>query len=145
MFIFYCGVLSFITPPVAIPAYAAAAIAQTDPMKTGWVAMRLGVILFIIPFFFIFDPSFVLNGSMIGILKAVTTGTVGVILIASGLEGYLVFAGRLGLFKRILSILSGLLIFTPIGLLQIIGIVPAAFLLGGRLLRSNQPVSGEGK
>ena len=145
MFIFYCGVLSFITPPVAIPAYAAAAIAQTDPMKTGWVAMRLGVILFIIPFFFIFDPSFVLSGSMIGILKAATTGTVGVILIASGLEGYLVFAGRLGLFKRILSIISGLLIFTPIGLLQLIGIIPAAFLLGGRLLRSNQPASVEGK
>jgi TRAP-type uncharacterized transport system fused permease subunit len=144
MFIFYCGVLSFITPPVAIPAYAAAAIAEADPMKTGWTAMRLGAILFIIPLIFVFDPSFVLNGSIIGILKAVVTGALGTILIASGFERYLFFVGRLSVLKSILSVLSGILIFTPVGVLQIVGIVALALLVSGKFLGSNRvtPVGG---
>ncbi len=138
MFIFYCGVLSFITPPVAIPAYAAAAIAEADPMKTGWVAMRLGVILFVVPFFFVFDPAFVLNGSSWGILKAIVTGSLGTILIASGFEGYLFLIGRLSVFKSTLSVVSGLLIFTPMAVLQVAGIAVLAFILSGRFLSSDR-------
>lgn len=142
MFIFYCGVLSFITPPVAIPAYAAAAIAESDPMKTGWVAMRLGIILFIIPFFFVFDPSFVLNGNIMGIAKAIITGSLGTILIASGIEGYLFYLGRLSLIRSILTILSGLLIFTPIGLVQIAGIAALAVVVFGKFFGSNRALQG---
>jgi TRAP-type uncharacterized transport system fused permease subunit len=113
-------------------------------MKTGWTAMRLGAILFIIPLIFVFDPSFVLNGSIIGILKAIVTGALGTILIASGFEGYLFFVGRLSVFRSILSVLSGLLIFIPVGVLQIVGIVAVALLVSGKFLGSNRatPVGG---
>ena len=62
MFVMYFGMMSMITPPVAIAAYAAASLAQTDPMKTGWTAVRFGWIAFIIPFLFIRSPSLLLEG-----------------------------------------------------------------------------------
>ena len=63
MFVMYFGMMSMITPPVALAAYAAASLANTDPMKTGWIAMRFGWIAFIIPFLFIRAPSLLLEGS----------------------------------------------------------------------------------
>ena len=63
MFVMYFGMMSMITPPVALAAYAAASLAHTDPMKTGWTAVRFGWIAFIIPFLFIRSPSLLLEGS----------------------------------------------------------------------------------
>ena len=57
MFIFYWGMLSFITPPVALGAFAAASIAKTSPMQTGFEAMRFGSVIYFIPFFFAFQPA----------------------------------------------------------------------------------------
>ena len=143
LYVFYCGVLSFITPPVAIAAFAAAAIAETSPMKAGYTAMRLGAILFIIPFIFIFDPAFVMNGSVFGIIKAFVTGVIGVIFITSGLEGYLAFVGRLNVYTRAVSIVAGLLIFIPVWTMQIVGIILAILLvLGGRLLNARRVAAG---
>ena len=63
MFVMYFGMMSMITPPVALAAYAAASLANTDAMKTGWLAMRFGWIAFVIPFLFIRSPSLLLIGS----------------------------------------------------------------------------------
>jgi len=136
LFLMYCGMLSFITPPVAIAAYAAASIAGASPMRTGFQAIRLGIILFIIPFFFVFQPAFVLHGTLLEIFKVLSTGFLGVILIASGLGGYLVIVGRLGALKRVLSILSGALLLTPDLTTDLIGALLAAILVAGSLLRS---------
>ena len=62
MFIFYWGMLSAITPPVAIASFAAAGIAGAPPMKTGWESMRVGCIIYFIPFFFVLNPALVLQG-----------------------------------------------------------------------------------
>jgi TRAP transporter 4TM/12TM fusion protein len=113
LFLLYCGMLSFITPPVAIGAFVAASLAEANPMRVGFQAIRLGAIIFLIPFLFVFEPAFVLQGTPLEIIFVVGTGALGVILLASGIEGYLVGLGRLGLLDRILSLLSGFLLFIP--------------------------------
>jgi TRAP-type C4-dicarboxylate transport system permease large subunit len=65
MFVFYWGMLSSITPPVAIASFAAAGIAGAPAMKTGWESMRVGSIIYFLPFFFVFDPALVLQGSYV--------------------------------------------------------------------------------
>ena len=62
MFVFYWGMLSAITPPVAIASFAAAGIAGAPPMKTGWESMRVGSIIYFLPFFFVLNPALVLQG-----------------------------------------------------------------------------------
>ena len=62
MFIFYWGMLSAITPPVAIASFAAAGIAGAPPMRTGWESMWVGSIIYFIPFFFVLNPALVLQG-----------------------------------------------------------------------------------
>ena len=62
MFIFYWGMLSAITPPVAIASFAAAGIAGAPAMRTGWESMWVGSIIYFIPFFFVLNPALVLQG-----------------------------------------------------------------------------------
>ena len=127
MFIFYWGMLSSITPPVAIASFAAAGIAGAPPMRTGWESMRVGSIIYFIPFFFVLAPSLVLQGSgayIEGPLLAIKV-VLGTLLICGGLQGYqagvgdLRSAGRLEWPLRLLLILAGILLATPGG-----GILP---------------------
>ncbi len=130
LFLMYCGMLSFITPPVAIGAYAAASLAGADPMRTGFQAIRLGIVLFIIPFFFVFQPAFVLQGNFVEILKVLSTGFLGVFLLASGIEGYNIFLGNLGFWKRAFIIFSGALLMTPEWVTDLLGLVLFILILG---------------
>ncbi|MFP6804542.1 MAG: TRAP transporter large permease subunit [Pseudomonadales bacterium] len=63
LFILYWGMLSFITPPVALGAFAAASIAGASALSTGFKAMRLGSVIYFIPFFFVLEPALILSGS----------------------------------------------------------------------------------
>ena len=111
MFVFYFACLSAITPPVALSAYAAAGLAKTSPMKTGFLAWRIGLTAFIVPYFFVYDPALLLIGSTTHIVLAAATGLIGVIGIAASLEGWL-FA-RLHLIARVLLFASGVLLVFP--------------------------------
>jgi TRAP transporter 4TM/12TM fusion protein len=124
MFILYWGLLSFITPPVCIAVYPAAAIAGAKPMRTGVTAVRLGAVAFIIPFFFVLNPSLVLEGSFFIIVTSVCTAIIGIFLLASSLEGYMIGLGNItvggGRMKHVLSyairggfFVSGFLITFP--------------------------------
>jgi len=95
LFILYWGMLSFITPPVALGAYAAASIAESHPMRTGFQAMRLGSIIYFIPFFFVLDPAFIFRGPWQGTVVVSAAALAGIVLIAAALQGYLVGFGRL--------------------------------------------------
>lgn len=95
MFIFYWGMLSFITPPVALGAFAAASIAKTPPMKTGFEAMRLGSVIYFIPFFFVLEPALVLQGTVSQIVVATTLALAGIALFAWAMQGYMPFVGPL--------------------------------------------------
>ena len=95
LFMLYFGMVSFITPPVALAAFAAAGLAGATPMRVGLEAVRLGMILYVIPFFFVYNPALILQGSLGEIVVVVGTAMVGVFMISSALQGYLLGAGRL--------------------------------------------------
>lgn len=95
MFIFYWGMLSFITPPVALGAFAAASIAKTPPMETGFEAMRIGSVIYFIPFFFVFQPALVLEGTWQATVIAAALAFVGIALFACSIQGYVPMIGRL--------------------------------------------------
>jgi TRAP transporter 4TM/12TM fusion protein len=112
MFILYYAGLSMITPPVCIAAYAGAAIARADPMRTGWAAMRLGIISYIVPFLFIFFPALLFIGSWGQILIAVTTAIFGCFVLSGALTGYIF--RELGPIKRLFLGLAGVGLLVPI-------------------------------
>ncbi|MEQ9122382.1 MAG: TRAP transporter large permease subunit, partial [Alphaproteobacteria bacterium] len=95
LFILYWGMLSYITPPVAVAAVAAATIARAPAMETGFRAMRLGGVLFLLPFFFVLNPTLILVGDTLSIIHDVVTAIVAVWMLASALEGWLYGVGRL--------------------------------------------------
>jgi TRAP transporter 4TM/12TM fusion protein len=96
MFILYWAMISFITPPVAIGAYAAASIAECNPLKCGLEAMRLGTIIYFVPFFFVLNPALIGQGPALEVLTVTVAAVVGIILIAAGLQGYMIGVGTLG-------------------------------------------------
>ena len=139
MFVMYWGMLSFITPPVALAAFAAASVANVAPMRAGFEAMRLGAIIYFVPFFFVFNPALLLQGSIIENLQAFTTAIFGVAILSGALQGYLIGVGDLGsgikgLVVKILVGTSGLILALPAGGLfgfnQIALLAVAAGLLG---------------
>ncbi|MFQ5935685.1 MAG: TRAP transporter permease [Acidiferrobacterales bacterium] len=125
LFILYWGMVSYITPPVALGAFAAAAIAHAKPMRTGLEAMRLGSIIYFVPFFFVLDPAFILRAPWLEIAPVAGSAFIGVVLVASALQGYLVGAGNLATHPvlgwpiRALILAGGLLIAVPGG-----GLIP---------------------
>jgi TRAP-type uncharacterized transport system fused permease subunit len=89
-------------------------------MQTGFEAMRLGTIIYFIPFFFVFNPALLLIGDTTEILIVLATAFAGVVLLASGLQGYLVLAGPIarntvGMAARILLGVGGIVLATPGG------------------------------
>ena len=125
MFVFYWGMLSAITPPVAIASFAAAGIAGAPAMKTGWESMRVGSIIYFIPFFFVMNPALVLQGSWTEALYLAVTAGIGTIFICGGLQGYQLLIGDLrgcGALEwplRVALIVGGIVLATPGG-----GIMP---------------------
>ena len=127
LFILYWGMVSFITPPVALGAFAAATVAGSTPMRTGLEAMRLGSVIYFLPFFFVLNPALVLNGPLDQILIEGGTAFFGITLIASGLQGHLVLVGSLhndtaALLTRLLLVVSGLLLAYPETVSNLIGL-----------------------
>jgi TRAP-type uncharacterized transport system fused permease subunit len=127
MFIFYWGMLSSITPPVAIASFAAAGIAGAPAMRTGWESMWVGSIIYFIPFFFVAAPALVLQGENPYLEAAWRTAEAlaGTLLICGGIQGYLAGMGDLRLANglewplRLLLIVGGIVLATPGG-----GIMP---------------------
>jgi TRAP-type uncharacterized transport system fused permease subunit len=115
-FILYWGVLSFITPPVCIAVYPAASIAGARPMKTGWTAARLGAVKYFIPVFFVLNPSLILQGLPWEVLYSVFTAIIGVFLLASSLEGYLLGFGGMKMHEAAGKLLRYLLLLFRIGI-----------------------------
>jgi TRAP-type uncharacterized transport system fused permease subunit len=112
MFILYLGMMSMVTPPVAIAGYFAASLAGAPPMRTCFIAMRLGWTAYIVPFLFMFAPALLLQSpSVTQTLVAVTTALLGVWLISAGMIGHL-FA-PLGLWLRVGFAFAGTCLLIP--------------------------------
>jgi len=113
LFVFYFAILAAVTPPVAICAYAAASIANSEPMKTGYTAFRLSFTGFLVPFLFFFDHGLLLQGSFLEIFYAIMKGIIVAIFIASAVVG-VVQTIKLSYWERIIFIIISLIIIFPI-------------------------------
>lgn len=113
MFVFYYGILSMITPPVAIAAFTAANIAGSPPIRTASLACLYGWTAFLVPFLFVFSPTLLLVGAPLEIAIAIVTALIGVTLASLGLGGY--FLDKMGFAERTGFTVSGILALIPAG------------------------------
>lgn len=114
MFVLYFGMMSFITPPVAVAAFAAASIAKADPFRTGFTSMRFGWIAYIVPFLFAYSPSLIMDGPWHRIAFDAATALASIWLISAGVVGY-GFA-QMSPLTRAAFIISGVMMLIPSGL-----------------------------
>ncbi|WP_233879859.1 TRAP transporter permease [Virgibacillus halodenitrificans] len=120
LFIVYFSIFSAITPPVAVAAFAAAGIADANPNRVGIEAVRLGLVGFIVPFLFVFEPSLLLNGSVGEILTSVLSALLGVVMLAAGLIGWLI--RKASMLERLLLIAIGFFMMYPGVISDLVGI-----------------------
>ena len=120
-FVFYFGIVADLTPPVALAAYAGAAIAQANPMKTALTATKLAVGAFIVPYIFALNPAmlFVDTTAWEVVLISVTS-IIGIFAVSSSLQGYLLT--YMPWYQRILCIIGGLLLIYPGWVTDLIGL-----------------------
>ncbi len=127
MFVFHIGSLANVTPPVALGSYAAAAIADANPFKTGIIGMKLALPALLVPFLFVYNPDLIMQGTTMGIIWATFTGIIGVVMIAGGLQGF--FFRHIAWPLRIVAFCDGLLMIIPERTTDIIGIAVGILLL----------------
>jgi TRAP transporter 4TM/12TM fusion protein len=113
LFIAYYATLAAITPPVALAAFLASRISGSDPIKTSWHAARLGIVLYFIPIFFLFEPALILQGAWHQTVIWVTMNLIAIVVIAGASEGYLYRLGILRGWARGVLFVAGLLIGFP--------------------------------
>jgi TRAP-type uncharacterized transport system fused permease subunit len=111
MFVLYFGLMSMITPPVAIAAFAAASLSGAKPMETGVTAVRLGWIAYVVPFVFVLSPSLLWQGTAFDIATGAITAFIGVWFGSCGLIGYMF--GPQSVVGRILLFAAGILLLLP--------------------------------
>ncbi|HPI97705.1 MAG TPA: TRAP transporter permease [Synergistales bacterium] len=119
MFVFYFAIISNITPPVALAAYAASSIAGSDPNKTGFAAMRLGILAFVVPFAFCYDKGFILGAGMLGNTAAIFSGIFAIF--AMGFAMMTFIKGPIKQWQRLVFAASGLLCFSPLLSIKFLG------------------------
>jgi len=128
LFVFYFGIISAITPPVALAAYAAAGIGNTDPFKTGWYATKLGLAGFIIPYMFVYGPALMWKGTPAEIFLAALSGLIGSAALAAAIQGWIL--KRLNLWKRVLLGVASLCLIKPGWITDAIGVILLALVVG---------------
>lgn len=133
--VFYAACLSNITPPVCVSAFAGAAIAGADPMKTGFSALKYGTTLVLVPFSFVYVPELLLQGAPGAIAGAAVFYLLGYIALAIAIQGYDFVFGAVSLWLRGLFLVSAVCFLLPmIWWLKVLGIVLLALGWGTRLL-----------
>ena len=130
LFVLYWATVSYITPPVALASFAAAGIADANPMKTGFTSVRLGIVTFLVPFIIVYNPALIGRAPLPEVIMVVGTAIIGIFLLSSALEGYVLWAGdiRSKVLRLVLG-LTSLLIIAPFLLSSLIGIGISIILL----------------
>lgn len=121
MFVFYFAVISAITPPVALAAYAGAHLAGADMMKTGIQATKLGISAFLMPFMFVYSPALLMQGTLSEIILCCITSVIGAFALAVGVEGYLYT--KVSPVSRIICFCSALLLIDQSLITDVAGVV----------------------
>jgi TRAP transporter 4TM/12TM fusion protein len=127
MFVFYFGIIADITPPVCLAAFAGAAIAKADPIKTGIIATKLAIAAFLIPYIFVLSPQLLLiNTTSWEVVQIVITAVIGMIGIGAAVEGW--FWTRMSWWERIVILAGGLLLAIPGIVTDVIGLILMALI-----------------
>ncbi|MBE6632254.1 MAG: TRAP transporter fused permease subunit [Ruminococcaceae bacterium] len=137
-FVFYFGIVADLTPPVALAAYAGAAIAQSNPMKTAFTATKLAIGAFIVPYVFALNPVMLLvdvSGPMQIILITITS-VIGIFGVSVALEGFIIT--NMNWLQRIISFAAGLLLVDPNPFTDVIGISVIALLIVWQIFQKKQ-------
>ena len=140
LYVMYFGMMSMITPPIAIAAFAAASLAEADPMRTGFAATRFGWTAFIVPVLFVFSPSLLLIGPVTTVAVAFITAVLGVWLVSIAAVGH--FQRPLSPAMRLAFAAWGFAALLPAdmfrggGLLDIVGVVGGLALIGNEYRRA---------
>ncbi len=121
LYVFYWGMVSFITPPVALAAIAAASIAKADAMAVGFKALRIGCLLLLLPVLFVLQPALILKGSPLLVMQVAATAIAAVVLLAAAFEGYMYGVGRLPGWSRVLVGIGGLMMLIPETFTDLVG------------------------
>jgi TRAP-type uncharacterized transport system fused permease subunit len=116
-----------VTPPVAMAAYAGAALAKSEPMKTGFLAWKFALAAFLLPYAFVYNPALLLMGPAGECILASITSIIGAVCLAASVVGYL--SRKLTLFWRMVSFAAALLLIKPGWITDVIGIVLAVIMV----------------
>jgi TRAP-type uncharacterized transport system fused permease subunit len=111
MYVFYFGIVSLITPPVAIASFVAANLAGAGPMETAVTAVRLGWTALVVPVMFILSPNLIMQGAWPDIAMAFVTAVAGVWVTTCGIQGF--FVRRLGVLMRTGFCVGGFMLLIP--------------------------------
>jgi TRAP transporter 4TM/12TM fusion protein len=139
MFVFYYALVSMITPPVALAAYAASGIAQCSPDKVGFTAVRLGVVALVVPFMFAYGPQLLLVGSWQEIVQSLFTSVIGCFALSIAVHGW--FQGQVPLWLRGVFLIGGLALIKPGMYTDIVGValLVIAYFLNKKFARKTVP------
>ncbi|MEM7744848.1 MAG: TRAP transporter fused permease subunit [Pseudomonadota bacterium] len=118
LFILYWGMVSYITPPVALGAFAAASMAGASPMRAGVEAMKLGGVIYVAPFFFVLNPALIGEGSSGEVIRVFAEAMIGIFFVSAAIQGFVSFVGGFpsgpaGMALRLILLLAGLMIAAP--------------------------------
>ena len=140
-FVFYFGIVADLTPPVALAAYAGAAIGQANPMKTAFTATKLAIGAFIVPFVFALNPAMLfINTTVWEVILICITSLVGIFAVSAALEGFIVV--KMPWYLRIASAVGGLLLIYPGIVTDIIGLALVAGVIATQVFqKKNTPAT----
>ena len=138
LFIFYFGIISNVTPPVALAAYAAAGVARCNPTRTGVFAFKLSLSGFILPFMFVYNPVLLMQGGALEIIQSLITALLGIYSLSAALEKF-VFKWNINQAERLVLLASALLLIIPGTITDLIGF---AVLLGIFLIKTAEEKKG---
>jgi TRAP transporter 4TM/12TM fusion protein len=121
-FVFYFSCMGALTPPVCMAAYTAASMAKTDPFKTGWVSFRMGLVAYIIPFLFCYNPALIAqDAAPLEIIHSLLTAVIGVIFLTFAAEGFI--RRKVTLIPRVILLAGSLLMMIPESITDIAGLI----------------------
>ena len=147
LFILYFGMMSMITPPIALAAFAASTLTKADPMATGFAAMKFGWTAYLVPFLFVFSPTLILFGEPADIAIDVTTVVIGTYYGSIAVVGY--FVRNLNFAMRTILGVAGLAAMCPHGLFDgapmaiVAGVAVGAILLGFEFMTGRKSSKAE--
>ena len=136
MFVLYFGSISTITPPVALSAYAGAAIAGANPNKVGYTAFRFGIVAFVVPFIFVYNPALLMNASVLKIIVSFVTAIIGTMSVAVAMQGW--WKTRATIIERVLAFACGVSVMLSGWWFNAIGLAVIAVVAACQLIRAKK-------